>query len=39
MYQQPGSDGQNQPGETPPPPGDNPAKDGDDVVDGEFRNA
>jgi molecular chaperone DnaK len=39
MYQQPGSDGQGQPGETPPPPGDNPAKDGDDVVDGEFRNA
>jgi molecular chaperone DnaK len=38
MYQQPGSDGQNQPGETPPPD-DNPAKDGDDVVDGEFRNA
>jgi molecular chaperone DnaK len=39
MYQQPGSDGQGQTGETPPPPGDNPAKDGDDVVDGEFRNA
>jgi molecular chaperone DnaK len=39
MYQQPGSDGgSDQAGG--PPPGEGPAAEGgDDVVDGEFRNA